>query len=157
MANTRVLTVDVENFVRSELKRTYGEPFTKQRLPLGGGKGLHEFDAVSNDRSIVASVKSSSGMTSGNKNPSGKISSAIAEMYFLSLVDSSTRLLVLTNPDFFAIMIKTMKDRMGHSIEIVYTALPDNLMKLASRTHTNASIEISTLGTSQKDGSQALK
>jgi hypothetical protein len=72
-------------------------------------------------------------------------------MYFLSLVDAPTRLLVLTNADFFEIMIKTMKNRIGHSIEIVHAVLPDDLMQLASTAHKNASNEIFTLMTSHMD------
>lgn len=147
MANTRVLTVNVEDFVRTELERRYGEPFRKRRLPITD-KGFHEFDAVAESGSIVASIKSSSGRTSGNKIPSGKIASAVAEMYYLSLVSTSHRLLVLTNPDFFEIMTRTLTDRVGHSIEIVHIPLPEALLALAAAAHKSASIEISELGNS---------
>ncbi len=82
---------------------------------------------------IVASIKSSSGRTSGNKNPSGKISASIADMYYLSLVPASKRLLILTNAEFFEIMIRTMNRRIGHSIEILYIPLPEDLLELAAR------------------------
>jgi hypothetical protein len=38
----------------------------------------------------------------------GKIRGAIAELYWLSLADASTKLLVLTNPEFFEILTRGM-------------------------------------------------
>jgi hypothetical protein len=111
-------------------------------------EGYHEFDAVAESETIVASIKSSSGRTSGNKIPTGKISSAVAEMYYLSLVPTSHRLLVLTNQDFFEIMSRTMKGRIGHSIEIIHIPLPEALLALAAAAHQRASIEISSLANS---------
>jgi hypothetical protein len=145
MANTRVLTVDVENFVRYQLELEYGQPFTKKKLRLNGCEGSHEFDAVSSDQKIVASVKSSTGRTSGNKNPSGKIAAAVAEMYFLSLVDTTKRLLVLTNLEFFEILTNTMMSRLGHGIEIIYYEMPEALGILAGESHAGASLEISAV------------
>lgn len=146
MANTRVLTVNVENYVRSELELTYGEPFSKRKLRITEN-GFHEFDAVSKSELIVASIKSSSGRTSGNKNPSGKISSSIADMYYLSLVPASQRLLILTNAEFFEIMVRTMKGRIGHSINILHIPLPQDLLELVSGTQKNASLEITSIVT----------
>lgn len=64
MANTRYLTTEVENYVRSHLARKYRMQFSKMVLPLTVG-GRHEFDAVAADLSIVASIKATSGLTSG--------------------------------------------------------------------------------------------
>lgn len=115
MADTRYLTTVVEDYVRSQLEIRYGVRFTKQRLRLRT-RGHHEFDAVSDDRAIVASIKATSGRTAGGNLPQGKFNNALAEIYFLTLVEAPTRLLVLTNEGF--------KDLLMHRIA---GALPDDV------------------------------
>jgi hypothetical protein len=80
MANTRLLTVQVEEFVRMTLEQQEGQSFSKRVLPLASG-GSHEFDAVSADGMIVASIKSAGGRTSSGKFPGGKVNAATAELY----------------------------------------------------------------------------
>ena len=87
MADTTFLKNEVEEYVRAQLKLEYATTFTSRMLQLVPG-GMHEFDAVSADGRIVAGIKASSGLTSTGKNPSGKINSAVAELYYLSLVDA---------------------------------------------------------------------
>jgi hypothetical protein len=53
------------------LEQQEGQPFSKRVLPLAPG-GSHEFDAVSADGMIVASIKSAGGRTSGGKFPGGQ-------------------------------------------------------------------------------------
>jgi hypothetical protein len=81
MANTSYYKTHVEPFVRGELHRLHGRAFSSQvlRLPTGG---THEFDAVADDGSIIASIKSLSGNTSGGKRPAGKYAVCLAELYF---------------------------------------------------------------------------
>jgi hypothetical protein len=97
VANTRYLRTVVEDYVRGALHDEYGKDFAPKFLRLLPG-GRHEFDAVSEDGTVVASVKSASGLTSGGRVPSGKLKDCIAELYFLSLVEARERLLVLTTP-----------------------------------------------------------
>src|SRR4051794_25144215 len=128
MANTRFLTTQVEEHVRSVLGERYGLDFTKERLPLTPG-GTHEFDAVSSDRKIVASIKTSSGLTSGGRIPSGKINSATSEVYFLTLVDAPRRLLVLTTPSFHEIFTRVMVGKIAPGIEVVLEVLPPEIQE----------------------------
>lgn len=102
MADTSYLRSAVEGYVRDQLAAEFGQPFSARVLQLQPG-GYHEFDAVSDDGSVVASVKSASGLTSGGNIPSGRIKDCLAELYYLSLVDAPIRRLVLTTPAFFAI------------------------------------------------------
>ena len=145
----------IEEYVRAALAARFGQAFTKIRLTLPTG-GLHEFDAVSADRSIVASIKSSTGLTSGGKNPSGKIHSSVAEMYFLSMITASRRLLILTDADFHRILTKTMNAKIGHDIELLLIPLPETLQKVASAAHRLASEEISALARSTSSESLRL-
>src|SRR5688500_6302516 len=105
----------VEPFVRRQLEAEYGQRFTQQFLALPSG-GRHEFDAVSEDGEIVCSIKSNSGLTSGGKRPGGKILSCYAELYFLLQVQTPTRLLVLTNPEFHAIFERDSRDKLAPGI-----------------------------------------
>ncbi len=80
MANTRYLTTKVEDHVRKVLGERFGTPFRKRVLdPTTGGR--HDFDAVSDDGTIVASIKATSGKTAGGKISNGKYNNAITEIY----------------------------------------------------------------------------
>jgi hypothetical protein len=144
VANTSYLRREVEGYVRAQLGKEFEQPFTAEFLSLRTG-GRHEFDAVSADRSVVASVKSASGLTSGGRVPSGKIKDCIAELYYLSLVDAPIRRLVLTTPAFFEIFVKATVGAVAEDIEIVCLPLPaaiqtqvDAVVRAASREVTPA-------------------
>lgn len=144
MADTRYLTKHVEEHVRGALADQYGQPFTKERLTLTSG-GHHEFDAVSADRSVIASVKSASGRTSGGNHPTGKVMACIAEMYFLTLVEAPVRAIVLTSAEMHEILVKTLRGRIAPGLSVVHIPLPDAIQTLASEVHGQASAEMSSV------------
>jgi hypothetical protein len=117
MADTRFLTKEVEDFVRLGLQQLHGTEFSKRQLSLTTG-GKHEFDAVSADGRIVASIKATSARTSGGNLPQGKFNNAIAELYYLSLVEAPTRVLVLTNSDFRDLLIRKIPGALAPGISI---------------------------------------
>lgn len=117
MANTSLLRDEVEPYIRAQLETEFGKVFTSQRLPLPGG-ATREFDAVSDDGSIVVSIKTSSGLTSGGNLPGGKIKAAIADLYYLSLISAPTKWLVLTNPKFHEIFSRVMDGAVSPEIEV---------------------------------------
>jgi hypothetical protein len=141
MVNTRVLTTQVEEHVRNVLSKEFGQNFTKVRLPLSTG-GQHEFDAVSRDGTVVASIKSSSGKTASGKHPAGKVDSAIAELYFLSLISAPTKYLVLTSAAFYDIFVKTLDAKIASGIQVRHVQLPDELQELVDGVHREASLEV---------------
>lgn len=126
MANTAMLRYKVEPVIREMLKATFGQGFSSQILTLLGG-ATREFDAVSSDGRIVASIKSSSGLTSGGKFPGGKVNGCIADLYYLSLLRVPVRQLILTNPEFFAIFTKRMRGAVAPGIDVVLLPLPAEL------------------------------
>ena len=142
MANTIILRRDVEDHVRKQLQEKYGIVFSSQVLRLRTG-GEHEFDAVSADQTIVASIKSSSGLTSGNNIPDGKIKNSIAELYYLSLVEATLRLLVLTTPSFYQLFTSRMADKVAEGIQIELIPLTQELQKLVNEVVAQASKEVS--------------
>ena len=108
MANTQFIKTDVEPWVRGELERRFIKPFKALPLNLTTG-GKHEFDAVSADGTVIVSIKSASGLTAGGNLPQGKFNNAIAEVYFLSLVEAPTRILLVTNRQFYDLLEKRLK------------------------------------------------
>jgi hypothetical protein len=142
VADTTFLKGPVERYVRERLAAEYGAAFSAEVLPLVSG-GTHEFDAVSADLRVVASIKSSSGKTSSGGVPTGKIKNAIAELYFLSLVRAAVRLLVLTNPDFYQILRDALKGRLAKGLGLKLIELPTEMVAKVRQVQGAASKEMS--------------
>jgi hypothetical protein len=141
MANTSLLRYKVEPYIRTQLEDEFGQPFRSLRLQLRGG-ATREFDAVSEDGTIVVSIKTSSGLTSGGKRPSGKITSCTADLYYLSLLDAPVRRLVLTNPQFHEIFTTVMRGAIAEGVDVVLLPLPSQLQSEVDVVMAEASGEI---------------
>jgi hypothetical protein len=128
--------------VRSRLAEQYGQGFDAAVLPLAPG-GRHEFDAVSRDHRIVASVKANSGLTSGGNHPTGKVATCLNEVYFLTLVDAGERLLVLTNPAFHEIFTRATAGQIAHEVRVVLLSLPRGMQRTVDGVTARASREMS--------------
>lgn len=126
MANTAILRYKVEPVIRGRLAAEFNQLFASRILNLPGG-AQREFDAVSADGTVVVSIKTSSGLTSGGNLPGGKINSCIADLYYLSLVDAPVRRLVLTNPEFYDIFTTRMRGAIAPGIEVVLSPLDAEL------------------------------
>jgi hypothetical protein len=128
MANTQFIKAKVEPWVRKQLERRYGQSFAGEVLRLSTG-GHHQFNAVSGDHKIIYSIKAASGMTAGGKLPQGKFYTAIAEVYFLSLVSANKRVLLVTNPEFHELLKKRLDGLMAAGTELECMPLPSGLQK----------------------------
>jgi hypothetical protein len=142
VADTTFLKGAVERYVRERLATEYGPAFSAEVLPLVSG-GTHEFDAVSADLRVVASIKSASGKTAGGRVPAGKINASIAELYFLSLVRAPVRLLVLTNPEFHKILRDKLKGRLAKGLGLKLIELPPEMSAKVRQVRGTASKEVS--------------
>lgn len=142
MANTSYLRSAVEPWVRAQLADRLAVEFEPKRLRLAPG-GLHEFDAVSADGRIVASIKANSGLTSGGKHPTGKVATCLNEIYFLSLVVADRRLLVLTNPAFHAIFTKATAGKIADGVGVMLIELPPPMQAMVDGVTALASQEMS--------------
>lgn len=111
MADTSIYKRTVEPYVRAALEAIHGVKFESRVLNLTSG-GTHEFDAVANDGSIVASIKSLSAKTKTGNNPDARYKNCIAEIYFLSLVEAPRRMLVLTTPQWHVMFTRYIKGRL---------------------------------------------
>ncbi len=141
MASTRYLTTVVEEWVRNQLGERFGQPFRKGKLQLVTGREF-EFDAVSADGEIVASIKTSSGTTSGGNFPNGKVNSCIADLWYLCLVNVPMRLLLLTNPIFYELFTSRMRGAIPSDIEILALPLPPDMQAEVDRVVRSASAEM---------------
>jgi len=148
VAKTVELKTQVEPFIRKELEKSYpGHTFTEKALPLrrkrDGTYAVYKFDAVSEDNSIVASIKSHSWLTSGGNVPSGKIGMIYQSLYFLSLVDAKTKLQILTDREAYDGFLTTSDGKLAEGVEIKLYPLPPELQLLVKDIHRKASEEMS--------------
>lgn len=130
MANTTYLKETVERYVRQCLGEKFGRPFSSRFLALTRVQGrahTHEFDAVSEDGTIVCSIKTASWKTGGGKRGSGKIQGAYAEIYFLDHVDAEQKYLVLTDSEFYRNLERNLRGRLAPGIGLMDCELPSDL------------------------------
>ena len=142
MANTNEIKSKIHPYVRNWLKQRYGIAFGKTRLPLRNCGGFHQFNAVSSDGKIVATIKTASGVTSGGKHPSGKRASAIEQLYYLLLAEADTKLLVIVGLEFFNILKAKLTGVLPASIQLLHCPLPAELASLTRSITNEASEEI---------------
>jgi len=127
VADTRTQN-EVEDWVRRNwMPERFGQQFRRERVRLSSG-GVFDFDAVSADDHIVASISTSSGTTSGGKYPVGKVHKLRADMLFLTMATAQRRIIVLTEPDMHAICLKEAEGgRVPLGVEFVLVDLPPEL------------------------------
>jgi hypothetical protein len=121
----------------------FGAKFSRERLPLRSG-GVFDFDAVSDDHSIVATISTSGSKTSGGKHAVGKILKLRSDMLFLTMVDARRRVIVLTEHDMCDQCQKeAAAGRVPPEIEFVCALIPDELRARLVAARLNASGESS--------------
>jgi len=131
--------------VRAELEREFGVSFSPRVLKLMTG-GTCEFDAVSEDGTFVVAIKAASGRTLGGRVPAGKIKSAIAELYFLSLTSAPRRILGLTDAEFYRILSTCLHQRLAPGLELKLVPLPPTIQARVQRVWQAAAREVSPRG-----------
>ncbi len=142
MANTHDLKRLVEPFVRNWLQELFCIPFENRELPLQlTSGGLHCFDTVSTDRSVIAGIKTSQMRPKGDVGV-GTVKSAYTELYFLSLVEAEHKLLVLTDRGFWSFFTKQSAGRVAPGVEIRHCPLPPDLAVRVAEVWRSASNEI---------------
>src|SRR5579871_6215711 len=127
MANTNV-QLEVEDWVRRNwMTARFGVRFSRERLRLRSG-GVFDFDAVSEDRSIVATISTSGSKTAGGKHAVGKILKLRSDMLFLTMVEATRRVIVLTERDMYDQCRKEAAGgRAPPEIEFACAEIPDEL------------------------------
>lgn len=141
MADTRP-QLEVEDWVRRNwMASEFGMKFSRERLPLRSG-GVFDFDAVSEDRSVVATISTSGSKTSGGKHGVGKMLKLRSDMLFLTMVVAKRRLIVLTEKDMFDQCEKEAAGgRVPPEIEFACAEIPTDLRARLVEARNKASIE----------------
>lgn len=142
MANTQFIKDEVEPWVRKRLEENFGQPFRSDVLKLRTGRN-HEFDAVSADGAMIFSIKSASGRTATGGLPQGKFHTAIAELYFLSLVSGQKRVLLVTNPQFYKLLERRLAGLMPDGVHLECLPLPHEMQAQLDAVIAVASKEVS--------------
>ena len=127
MADTRI-QLEVEDWVRRNwMPAQFGAKFSRERLRVRSG-GVFDFDAVSEDHSIVATISTSGSKTSSGKNAVGKILKLRSDMLFLTMVEAERRVVVLTERDMLDQCQKESEGgRVPKEIEFVCSTIPEEL------------------------------
>ena len=106
--------------------------------------GTHEFDAVSGQDGIYASISTSRLRNAAGKIGAGKVCKIRSDLFFLLLATASRRLCVLTEEDMFEFWFKERQNgRVPESIEFQYVELPFNLRRKLEDSRRIASDEVS--------------
>lgn len=144
MADTRV-QLEVEDWVRTTwMLEAFGQKFRRERLPLLSG-GKFDFDAVSTDEKIIATISTSSSLTSGGKRGVGKMMKLRSDMLFLIMAAAERRLVVLTEQDMYDRCAAEEKaGRVPPEIEFVLAAIPEELRERLEKAKAKASAEVSS-------------
>jgi hypothetical protein len=109
------------------MSQQFGQRFHRDRVRLTSG-GVFDFDAVSADGQIVASISTSSAQTSGAKRGSGKLMKLRSDMLFLLLAAPTRPLMILTERDMFELCENEKKaGRVPQNIEFHCASLPPHL------------------------------
>jgi hypothetical protein len=142
MADTSV-QIEVEDWVRRKwMPEQFGMKFSRERLRLRSG-GVFDFDAVSDDETIVATISTSGAKTSGGKYAVGKILKLRSDMLFLTMVEAKRRIVVLTERDMCDQCEKEVAGgRVPPEIEFVCVMLPEELNRRLIAARMKASVEL---------------
>src|SRR2546425_1499464 len=127
MADTRV-QVEVEDWIRREwMPKSLGQEFHRERLRLSSG-GVFDFDAVSSDKKVAASISTSGASTSSGKRGVGKLMKIRSDMLFLLLTPVARRVIVLSEKDMYHLCLEEKEaGRSPTNIEFLHATLPRDL------------------------------
>jgi hypothetical protein len=158
MTDTRAYH-EAEAWVRDHgLPRLFeGRRFKKLELEIGvkrdGSPAFHEFDAVSEDGRVVASVSCAAGRTSGDRAPTGQSRYAYKEVYFLSRTKASKKILVLADELLFSVFTKESDGKLPEGVGLMHVRVPDRIWNrvLAARTRARAEVTPSRHGPAPSD------
>lgn len=143
MADTRV-QLEVEDWVRQNwMPQSFGTRFRRERRTLRSG-GKFDFDAVSDDDKIVATISTSNSFTAGGKHAVGKLMKLRSDMLFLTMAEAERRVIVLTERDMYERCIAE-KDggRVPPEIEFVLAQIPEELRLRLQKAKAASSKEVS--------------
>ncbi len=143
MADTRA-QLQVEEWIRQEwMPVEFGQVFRAQRFRLTSG-GFFDFDAVSSDGSVVASISTSGAVTASGKNGVGKLQKIRSDVLFLTLAEADRRIIILTERDMYdRCMQESLAGRLPKCVEFCLVEVPEHLIAALKQSRAQASREVS--------------
>lgn len=127
MASTQT-QFECEEWVREQwMAERFGQRFRRAPLPLQSG-GVHSFDAVSADGSIVAVISTSNAQTAKGRKAVGKVNKIRSDTYLLSLAKPRRPLVVLTEQDMYErCRADQRRGLIPKEVELMLARLPETL------------------------------
>ena len=142
MADTSRIKKVIEPYIRSWLSAIFpSHTFREQPVMLTTGHS-YNFDAVSEDGSIVAAILCNRAKTRTGRENTGGVRKALAELAYLKQTTSvAQRVMVFTDPEFGE-LIRRRANRAGtENVRIIVCALPTNMESLLCEILNEASYE----------------
>lgn len=144
MANTRQISEIVEPHVRVWLSERYeGRSFHSEQLPIKTGR-KNEFDAVSEDREVVAAILSNRARTRTGRSNTGARRKAECDFWRLANLDlpkKTQKLMVFTDADFCHDMQKVIGNPGQLNVKFLVCELPNELESKLAKVLDKASLE----------------
>lgn len=142
MANTRAHKLAEQWIAAQWLPQRFGQAFAETQMPLSPG-GVFNFDAVSEDRRIVANISTSAKVTGRGNHGTAKVQKIRSDIYLLLLVAAERKLIVLSEPDMHAWWLgEAARKRVPAEVEFLHAILPDDLQATLLASRQRASQEV---------------
>lgn len=131
MANTRGIRTEIEPWVREWLAIQYnGVTFSEKKVKLPTGDS-YNFDAVSQDGTIVGAILSNRAKTRTGRENTGGVRKASQDLNYLKVLPSHiTKLMIFTDTDFCELIIRRGKRQGIGGIQFLVCKLPPPLQSL---------------------------
>jgi hypothetical protein len=127
MADTRC-QVECEDWIRREwMPAVFKQPFYRERVQLTSG-GVFDFDAVSADQTIIASISTSGSRTASGKHATGKMMKLRSDILYLLMTKATRRLVILCETDMYDCCQRELAaGRLPKEVEFLHAPLPNDL------------------------------
>ena len=142
MADTRTQKLAEQWITGKWLPQRFGQSFSEIPLPLSPG-GYFKFDAVSEDRQIIANISTSSEKTNRGKHGTAKIQKIRSDIFFLLLANAETKLIVFSERDMHEWWRnESGRGRVPKEIEFLHSELPDGMTRILKDSRWRAAKEV---------------
>ncbi|MEW6141586.1 MAG: hypothetical protein AB1597_00305 [Chloroflexota bacterium] len=134
MAHTSLSKVKTNQYVRDALVREFpGRTFAPKSLSIGRKSDLlqakYEFDAVSDDGTVVAIVDDGPGLSGDGERDAGRVATLYQKLYFLTLTTAITKWLVLTDRDAYLGFSQESDGKLAKGIKLHHIPGPETKCK----------------------------
>ena len=124
------------------LPQQFGQSFSEISLPLSSG-GVFKFDAVSEDRRIIANISTSAEKTNRGKHGTAKIQKIRSDVFFLLLATAECKVMVLSERDMYDWWLaESVRGRVPNEIRFLHAVLPDELILALQASRRRAAQEV---------------